>query len=224
MKLILDVLRLKSQHGSEQERWIRTWKTLISLQNQKTHRPRSLRLGPGVCALLTPQVGLSMDPTGKVQSEARSQSAQSPKLEGYGALGSLWPGPCGVGAKGPGLLHTQLQARGFWLAWRSAPGFVSCDLKAVGSTLLFLVNNQKKKKSFRFENWRPSVSHSIFPLLWLSFILPSLSPTLRTHSSAGSIVTLFDYLCFNENVGFVFGIKRRAFLVPTQNRCLTLFT
>lgn len=148
MKLILDVLRLKSQHGSEQERWIRTWKTLISLQNQKTHRPRSLRLGPGVCALLTPQVGLSMDPTGKVQSEARSQSAQSPKLEGYGALRSLWPGPCRVGAKGPGLLHTQLQARGCWLAWRSVPGFVSCDLKAVGSTLLFLVNNQKKKKKF----------------------------------------------------------------------------
>ena len=91
----------------------------FSLQNRKTYHPRSRRLGPGVFALLTPQVGLSMDPAGRAQSEAGSQSARSPKLEGYGASRSLWPGPCVGWGGANGLLLTLLQARGS--CWHDFP-------------------------------------------------------------------------------------------------------
>lgn len=107
----------------------------------------------------------------------------------------------------------------------SSPRFFELSLEGNGIYLLFLVNNQKKKKKFPVWKLKAICFSFYFPSSLAFFHSPlSLSPTLRTHSSAGSLVTLFDYLRFNENVGFVVGIKTRAILVPTQHRCLGLFT
>ena len=110
--------------------------------------------------------------------------------------------PCGQdhvwgGAKGPKAPVPLLQARG------------SYHLKALVSAFCFLVQitNGKQPKEVSGLKIRDHLFLILFPLSSLISLLPSLSLTLRTHSSAGSIVTSFDYLRFNGNVRFVTGIK-----------------
>jgi hypothetical protein len=138
-----------------------------------------------------------------------------------------WYGGCGGWSKGPRAPapYSKLEPVA---AMTSSHFSVSCSLKSVVCLLFSLqitTNSKKeKKKSFRFRNLRPSVSHSI-PLLlegWISCILSFLPLTLPTCISAGSIVTLCDYCGFNEKAGFS-GIKLESSLF-LQSRCLGWFT
>lgn len=101
-----------------------------------------------------------------------------------------------------------------------APSQRELSLEGICICLLFLVQitNGKQPKEVSVLKIRDHFLFLIlFPsLLWFLF-LPSLSPTLRTQSSAGSIVTSFDYLR-GENVRFVTGIKWKNSLFSFKNK------
>lgn len=149
------------------------------------------------------------------------KQGQFPKTRDPQVLNGKMPGPaepCGQdhvwgGTKGSKAPLALLQARG------------SYHLKAFVSAFCFLVQitNGKQPKEVSVLKIRDHLFLILFPLSSLISFLPSLSPTLRTQSSAGSIVTSFDYLRFNQNVRFVTGIKWKNSLFSFETRCLGLF-